>query len=125
MAVLGVVSLALHVYSSFEESNPEELLAREVEKSKNRLKERATDGVLTNEEIMRSTARDSDGDPRVRQDDTAMHFDSPVAVNVGTALGSRGALRCYTFTITKPLSPLSTVTAVELASCPSPDGGGN
>ncbi|ANZ37158.1 hypothetical protein BBK82_14870 [Lentzea guizhouensis] len=123
--MLGALSLALHVYSSLEESNPEKLLAREVENSKNRLKERATDGVLSNEEIMRSTARDSDGDPRVRQDDTAMHFDSPIAVNVGTPLGSRGALRCYTFTITKPLSSLSTVTATELASCSSLDGGGS
>ncbi|MFD4641333.1 hypothetical protein ACFWN2_28755 [Lentzea sp. NPDC058436] len=119
---MGLLLAALQIYLKFREMNPENQLSQEVENIQNRLRERAADGILTNEEIMRSTHRDSDGDPKVRQDGSALHFDTAVYVVTSSFLGSSSAEGCYTFTVSTPLSSASTVTAAKIATDPQSAG---
>lgn len=100
-------------------ADPDRQLAVQVEQIRNNLQVQAEDGMLTDEEIMRITSRDSDGDPRARRGQHDISFDTPVNVVTSSVFGSSGKTECYTFTITAPLSRSSAVTAVKLPSCDS------
>lgn len=114
VVVTAVVPVVLKIVEFTRSADPERQLDLQVEQIKSNLRANVGDGVLTNEEIMRSTSRDSDGDPEVREDEAAIYFDTAVNVVVNAPFGSSGKTACYTFTITKPLSSSSNVTAKEL-----------
>ncbi len=115
LAAVAIVGVS--VYLMLRKANPGNQVTLQVETIKSSLQAAADDGVLTDEEIMRITSRDSGGDPKVRNENTQISFDTPVNAVTSTPFGSSGKTSCYTFTITVPLSRSSTVTATELVSC--------
>ena len=117
--VAAAILVAVKIFEFTRAADPERQLDLQIEKIKSNLQASAGDGELTDEEIMKFTSRDSDGDPKVRQDDAAIHFDTPVHAVTSNLFGSSGKTSCYTFTITKPLTSSSVVTAKELTSCDS------
>ncbi len=113
----AVVVVAISAYLMLRKADPARQMADQVETIKTDLQAAADDGVLTDEEILRITSRDSGGDPEVRHENAKTSFKTLVSVVTSSPFGSSGKMSCYSFTITEPLSRHSTVTATELASC--------
>ena len=117
LLIAGLAVVAVSVYSMLRKADPERQLTLQVETIKSNLQAAADDGVLTDEEIMRITSRDSGGDPGVRHENAQISFDTPVNAVTSSPFGSSGRTSCYTFTVFEPLSRSSTVTATKIASC--------
>lgn len=113
----GFVVVAVSIFTVLRKMDPDREMTLQVESIKSNLLARAEDGVLTDEEIMRVTSRDSTADPQARRGQNDVSFDTAVNVVTSSLLGSSGKTECYTFTITAPLSRSSTVTATKLPSC--------
>lgn len=118
-AVAIAVLITVKIVEFMRNADPARLREIQVEQIKHDLQSHADDGVLTNEEIMRITSRDSDGDPKVRHEKDRISFDTAVHVVANSLFGATGSTTCYTFTVAEPLSRSSTVTATKLSSCDS------
>ncbi|GGU20207.1 hypothetical protein [Lentzea flava] len=115
----AIVLITVTIVRFLHRADPDRQMTIQVESIRNNLLAHAEDGVLTDEEIMRVTSRDSDGDPQARRGQKNVSFDTAVNVVTSSLFGSSGKTECYTFTITVPLSRSSTVTATKLPSCES------
>ena len=112
----AVVILIVVVVARFLHNNdPDRKLRSIVEQVQEDLRTAAGDGVLTDEEVLTRTARLPDGDAKVRQDESSLRFDTTIHAVTSNFFGSSGKSACYTFTVSKPLSSSSVVTAVEIS----------
>jgi hypothetical protein len=92
-------------------------LRASVEHSKNKLRDLASDGELTDEEINTATARSKGTDPGTRREGDRISFDHQMHAVTSGAFGSTGMDQCYRFTIAEPLSSTSDVQSTEIPTC--------